>query len=391
LPLAIIGGVSACVAAVRARRRLQLGALTIVGVWFAAAAAVFSLSSGIIHTYYLSALAPATCALVGIGVVALWRDARRSGFWALFPLTAVVLTAWLEVALLRRSGYLPWIQTLVIAGAVVAVAGIAVLFFRDRLADRVAALVAAGAIAAAVAAFLVAPAAWSQSTLTAAVNGVFPGAGPNFVSGLGVSSSGVAGGVGGFTRPGGVGGAGGTPPALPGGAPSTGSGRGFAPPAGARPTGAPPAGGMPSTGAPGGAGQAFGGSGSSTDVTAALAYAKAHGGSKRFTLIVSSEQTAAGSVIAGEPVAAMGGFTGRETVLTSSYLARLVRSGEARYFLLGSSGFGGGFGGDNAAVQTITSTCRLVSSSAWSSSAGNSSGSSLYDCKGRAAAIAATG
>ena len=41
----------------------------IVG-WFLAAAAVFSLSDGIIHTYYLSALAPATGALVGAGAVA---------------------------------------------------------------------------------------------------------------------------------------------------------------------------------------------------------------------------------------------------------------------------------------------------------------------------------
>ena len=379
LPLAVIGGVSACVAAVRARRRLQLGALTIVGVWFAAAAAVFSLSSGIIHTYYISALAPASCALVGIGAVALWRDARRSGLWALFPLSAIVLTAWLELVLLRRSGYLPWIQTIVITGAVLAVAGIATQFLRGHLTDRVAALVAAGAIASAVAAFLVAPAAWSQSTLTAAVDGVFPGAGPNFVSGLGVSSSGVAGGVGGFVRPSGGAGRGGfAPPAQGGG--------GFGPP-----TGAPPTGGT-QAGVPGGVrGGAFGG-GDTADVTAALAYAKAHGGSKRFTLIVSSEQTAASSVIAGEPVAAMGGFTGRETVLTSSYLARLVRSGEARYFLLGSGGgMGGGFGASNAAVQTITSTCRLVSSSAWSSTSTSTSGSSLYDCRGRAAAIAATG
>jgi hypothetical protein len=77
----------------------------------------------------------------------------------------------------------------------------------------------------------------------------------------------------------------------------------------------------------------------------------------------------------------MGGFTGRETVLTPSYLARLVGSGEARYFLVGSGGFGAGPGGrSNAAVDTITSTCRSVGSV-----------SGLYDCAGEAQAIAASG
>src|SRR5205085_3215844 len=81
LALAIVGGLSALVYAARRRNRRELGLLTAVGAWFVAAAAVFSLSSGIIHTYYLSALAPALCALVGIGLVSLWRDARRGRLW----------------------------------------------------------------------------------------------------------------------------------------------------------------------------------------------------------------------------------------------------------------------------------------------------------------------
>jgi hypothetical protein len=92
-------------------------------------------------------------------------------------------------------------------------------------------------------------------------------------------------------------------------------------------------------------------------------------------------------VIKGESVAAMGGFTGRETVLTSSFLSSLVRSGQARYFLLGSGGAGfGPFGGNNQAVSTITSVCRQISYGG--SSAANSS---LYDCAGKAAEIAAQG
>ena len=88
LPLAVVGGISLLVALALAwrRRRRELGIFVAVAGWFVAAAVVFSFSSGIIHTYYLSALAPATCALVGAGTVALWNDARRGRFWVAFPL-----------------------------------------------------------------------------------------------------------------------------------------------------------------------------------------------------------------------------------------------------------------------------------------------------------------
>ncbi|HTR32414.1 MAG TPA: hypothetical protein VMH47_00925, partial [Gaiellaceae bacterium] len=129
----------------------------------------------------------------------------------------------------------------------------------------------------------------------------------------------------------------------------------------------------------------FGGGSSSTGVDAALTYVESHGATSRFALIVSSEQEAAQYVIAGKPVSSMGGFTGRETVLTHSYLARLVRDGEARYFLLGGqTGIGPG-GGANEGASTVESVCTAVSSSAWG---GSGSGATLYDCAGKAAAIA---
>ena len=76
-----------------------------------------------------------------------------------------------------------------------------------------------------------------------------------------------------------------------------------------------------------GGGSGFGGaSAASSGVNATLAYVEKHGATKRFALIVSSEQEAAPYVIEGDSVAAMGGFTGRETVLTHAYLAALVGS-----------------------------------------------------------------
>jgi hypothetical protein len=84
----------------------------------------------------------------------------------------------------------------------------------------------------------------------------------------------------------------------------------------------------------------------------------------------------------------MGGFTGRETVLTRSFLSSLVRSGQARYFLVGGSGGFGPGGSSNAASSLIESTCTAVFSMAWSSSG---SGGTLYDCADKADAIGNAG
>jgi len=310
LPLAIVGLVSAAIWALR-RRRAQLGPLIVVGGWFVAAAVVFSFSDGIIHTYYLSALAPATSALAGIGIVSLARDARHAGPCAALPLLAIVFTGWLQVALLGRSGYDGWLVPVVVAASVAAgVALIALAVFPEwELRGRV----AAAALAVATVGFLAAPAAWSETTWKSAVNGTFPGAGPSYISSSG-----------GFGGPGG---------------------------------------------------------GTTAEVNEALSYVETHGATSRFTLIVSSEQEAAQYVIEGKPVSSLGGFTGRETVLTHSFLASLIRKGEARYFLLGGQGGIGPGGSANAGASTVESICRSV---------GTYGGATLYDCAGKAAAIASS-
>ena len=358
LPLALVGGLSALGFALWRRRRRELAALTVVGGWFVAAAVVFSFSSGIIHTYYLSALAPATSALVGIGLVALWRDARGHPLRLAIPLLALGLSAWVEVMLLRRSGYLPWLQDLVIAGCAAAAAAL-VAARLPRLPGRPVAL---GALGVGFLSLLAAPAAWAQTTLDAPVDGVFPArdrASSPVLPPIGAGAASAA-----SAR---------LPRPLPAGVLRRYSFPGWAEerrpedseagPHAERSVGAAPA------------------AASSTEIEAALRYAKAHDPGTRWALIVSGEQSAAPFVIDGESVGAMGGFTGRETVLTPSYLALLVRSGEARYFLLGGTG---GFGslGSNDAVSLVTSTCSPVSSR-------NGQGSTLYDCAGKAAAIAA--
>ena len=92
-----------------------------------------------------------------------------------------------------------------------------------------------------------------------------------------------------------------------------------------------PAGGPATTtaGPGGGGGNLFGGD--TSTVSAALEYAAADGGG---TIAVSSQSGAAGSLIAsGADVAAIGGFSGRESQVSAEWLADAVEDGRIRYVL----------------------------------------------------------
>jgi hypothetical protein len=124
----------------------------------------------------------------------------------------------------------------------------------------------------------------------------------------------------------------------------------------------------------------FGGDTASLD--AALTYTRAHGGG---TIAVSSQQGAGTAVIAGKGVAALGGFSGRESEVSASWLAGRVRSGEVRWVLTGGASRGpqDSRTGSRSVMQAVASTCRRVSV------AGLGSSAALYDCQGSAAALAA--
>ena len=128
----------------------------------------------------------------------------------------------------------------------------------------------------------------------------------------------------------------------------------------------------------GGGGNMF--AGNTQSITQALAYAKAHGGG---TVAVSSQSSAATPIIqSGGNVAAIGGFSGRESEVTTTWLAQEIANGHIRYVLTDSSGFGGGMNdgrtGATAVLAKVQSTCKATSVSG------------LYDCSASAAALAAS-
>jgi 4-amino-4-deoxy-L-arabinose transferase-like glycosyltransferase len=160
------------------RRDLRLATLLVLGGWFAVEAVVLSLSKGIVHPYYVSALGPGTGAMAGAGVVALLQLARAHGsrrFWGLTLMVgAVASTVVVQVVLLHREHYLEWFIPLLVVGAAV---GICALLALRRL--------ALPAVAFTFLLLLVAPGAYSATAWLAPAEGTFPAAGPRHDPGPG--------------------------------------------------------------------------------------------------------------------------------------------------------------------------------------------------------------
>lgn len=345
LPLAVVGLLAGLVihrhAARTDRRR---AAYLLWGGWLVVHVLVFSLMSGIIHSYYAVALAPAIAALVGAGVVDLWR--ARS--WTV--LAGVVLAVGLAV-----SGWLAW-QILgrtpefatglgVAVAAIAAIAAVVVALPAALSRPRL----AAPALAIAMAVLLAGPAAYAADTMATAHSGGDPSAGPT------AARSGFADGAG-SGRPGfgddpsvdgfGAGGPG-TPPIDGGGV-----GGGF-------PTGGFPGGGRDGTGVS----------------SALIDYLVANRGEATWLVAVSGANEAGSIQLeSGVPVMAMGGFMGSDPAPTLDQLKAYVASGELRFVLGGGQGGGMG-GGDSSRSAWLVEACTVVD-------LGSTASSTLYDCAG---------
>jgi 4-amino-4-deoxy-L-arabinose transferase-like glycosyltransferase len=160
------------------RHDRRLAATIVLGGWFLVEAVVLSLSKGIVHPYYVSALAPGTGAMAGAGVMAFVELARKRGPRRIAGLAltacAVASTIAVQVVLLHREHYLEWFIPLLVVGAAV---GLCALLALRRL--------AAPAVAFTFLLLLVAPTAYSATTWLAPAEGTFPAAGPRHDPGPG--------------------------------------------------------------------------------------------------------------------------------------------------------------------------------------------------------------
>jgi 4-amino-4-deoxy-L-arabinose transferase-like glycosyltransferase len=316
------------------------------GGWLVVTGLTFSYMSGIIHPYYMVALAPAIAALVGIGAMALWE--RTLGWPGRLVLSAAVgVTAGWSFALLERTpAWLPWLRFVIVVAGGLAMLGILAgpwIAGQGRAGLRRGRLGLAGIpVVLALVAGLAGPAAYAIETVATTHTGSIPSAGPASAGGLGGAPGG--GGTPGRGAPGG-----GTGRSLGTGAPGKTGTTGGTGAAGGTGTGSraggPPGGMGAGTGTRGGTGGPGGLSGS-TQVSSALLKLLENGASgyKWVAATVGSQEAAPLELATGgEAVMAIGGFNGTDPSPTLAEFKAMVANGEIHYYLgANSESFGGG-------------------------------------------------
>jgi 4-amino-4-deoxy-L-arabinose transferase-like glycosyltransferase len=360
------------------------------GGWLLVTGLVFSYMQGIIHPYYMVALAPAIGALVGVGAMALWQAGMPVVGRACAAAGVLGSGIWAYVLLDRTPDWLPWLRwTVLIAGLLGAAAVLALpAVLGSGRAGRRAPLLASVPLVLAVVAGLGGPLAYSLDTANTTHTGSIPSAGPTVTGSFG--GGGAPGGTGGTGRPGGTGSktggfgtrtggagggtAGGTAPGGAGGAP--GSAAGGSTGTGSTGTGSAGSGtaggftGMPGsaggsgtkgagtrTGTPGtgaaGAGGAGGLSGNTTVSSALVKLLEQDASTYKWIAATEGTQEAAPIELAtgGDAVLAIGGFNGTDPAPTLAEFEALVAKGEIHYYVgTGGESFGGGTG--SAAIAT---------------------------------------
>jgi 4-amino-4-deoxy-L-arabinose transferase-like glycosyltransferase len=324
LPFALFGLVGVALLALAQRRRSdlqdaeplpgrhdpRLASAIVLGGWFLVEALVLSTSKGIVHPYYVSALAPGTGAMAGAGLaalIALARGERRLWALLLVPL-AVAASVAAQVYLMHRYHYMVWFEPVLAGGAIV---GVGALVALRKL--------AAPALVLVFALLLVAPSGYAASTWLAPVEGTFPAAGPR-----------------------------------------------------------------QATGAPGG----YGISKRDLGIDRALGeYVRTHGPGSRWELLTVASDTAAPIMLLGYRAGALGGYSGTDPALDGPGLARYVARGEARYVLLGGEY---SLRGGNKATAAVLRACRQLKPAVWHSPVAYPYGLTLFDCGGRAGALASS-
>ncbi|MFB6725487.1 glycosyltransferase family 39 protein [Kribbella sp. NPDC056345] len=335
LPAALLAIVVLIVAAGKAPRTDRIRAFTILwGGWLVVTGLVFSFMQGIIHSYYMIALAPAIGAVIGAAMMVLWR--RRTKWLPRATLAGgILLTAGWSFALLNETPtWNPWLRWVVLVAGVISAGALLMvpeLGLNRATARRVG--LATGALLIVTA--LAGPAAYSVSTIATAHAGALPTAGPSVAGGMG----GMRGGRGGGGGPDGQ--------AAPGGATTGRNGMGM--PGATTGQGAAPT--------RGGGGGFLGGGGISSVSSELIALLQQ--GSTGYTwaaAAVTANGAAPLQIAAEVPIMAIGGFNGTDPAPTLAEFKELVAQGKVHYFV-GSSrgGFGGARGGASSDITTWVS------------------------------------
>ena len=177
LPAALISLAAMLWVSRRAMRTDRMRAAALLwGGWVIVTGLVFSYMSGIIHPYYMVALAPGIGALVGIGATALWKAQLGWAGRAVTAAAVLVTAVWSYVLLDRTPDWLPWLRwVILIAGVLGAAAVLAGPWLARLMSFRRLVLLSTGL---AMIAGLAGPAAYALDTVSTAHTGSLPTAGP---------------------------------------------------------------------------------------------------------------------------------------------------------------------------------------------------------------------
>jgi 4-amino-4-deoxy-L-arabinose transferase-like glycosyltransferase len=323
IPAALLSLVALLWVSRRAARTSRVRAFALLwGGWLLVTGLVFSYMQGIIHPYYMVALAPAIGALVGVGAISLWQAGLPIAGRVAAAVGVLGSGVWAYVLLDRTPTWLPWLRwTVLLAGLLGAAAVLAVPALLASAPGRTArrsSMLAFAPLALALIAGLGGPLAYSLDTANTTHTGSIPSAGPT-----------VAGAFGG--PGGGLGGAG------------TGTGTGTGTRTGTGGTRGP---GGP--GRAGGSGGGMGGLSGSTQVSSALVKLLEQDASKyKWIAATEGSQSAAPIELAtgGDAVMAIGGFNGTDPAPTLAEFESMVAKGEIHYYVgQSNNSFGGGSG-----------------------------------------------
>jgi 4-amino-4-deoxy-L-arabinose transferase-like glycosyltransferase len=294
------------------------------GSWVAVTGLTFSFMAGIIHPYYMVALAPGIAGLAGLGGILLWQRRDQPVAAAVLAAALVAAGTMASVLLGRTATYLPWLRWVVLPGSFAAaglvLAGAVPGFKRagvNAAGVKASGVMARTTAALAVAAALAGPLAYSLSTAATPHSGAIVTAGPA-VSGRGGAGMPAAFG----------GGAGFGPTAGNGSGAFTGAGRG------------------PGAGGAGGMGGLLG---ASTPPAALVTALQTDAGHFTWAAAVVGSNNAAGYQLAAQlPVMAVGGFNGTDPAPTLAQFQQYVADGKIHYFIAGRM-MQGESGSDDAA------------------------------------------
>ncbi len=286
---------------------------------------IFFSIANLFHRYYLEMLSPAIAALAGAGLVAMWEDYRRPGWRGWLLPAALVATAMVEAGILDDfPAWAAWLTPPVIGLALLAAIVLVVLRFLHQVRRQTGSepsfpAWAGPAAALGILALLIAPTVWALIPVLYGGHAGLPYAGPDLLA-----------------------------DPRPGGGIMQGRQSGDLPP-----------------------------------FTAPLAdYLLAHRRGETFIVATINANTAAPLILAtGEPVMAMGGFSGGDPILSVEDLQTYIHDGVVRFFYVAPQENRQG-----ALVRWIGAHCREVPGREWAGKGpgrptGGPEASVLFDCR----------